>query len=176
MEKTVNGPRPWFKEPWPWLLMIIPLVSVIVGVSYLTVAIKTDDGLVTDDYYKKGKAINMELRRDNAAAAMGITAQVMFGGDGKSLRVVTTSQSPLPDTLLLRLIHPAQDDFDLTAELKKSGDNMYQGTLTKVPVKANHWYVQLEDKGNKWRVQSEWKTSEGPMVMLGKPKLEAADN
>ena len=46
---------------------------------FLATAIRTDDGLVTDDYYKKGKAINMELRRDKQAFNMGLSAQLMVG-------------------------------------------------------------------------------------------------
>ncbi len=167
--------RPWYKEPWVWFLISFPLAAVIVGSLYITTAIKTDDGLVTDDYYNKGKAINMELRRDTAAAAMGITAQVMFSSDGRSVTVNTTSKQVLPDVLTLKLIHPAQDDYDVAADLHKIAANQYSGSFGKELVKANHWYAQLEDKSNQWRVQAEWKPEQGPVVMLGKPKLEAAE-
>jgi len=167
--------RPWYKEPWVWFLISFPLAAVIVGSLYITTAIKTDDGLVTDDYYNKGKAINMELRRNTTAAAMGITAQVMFSSDGRSVTVNTTSTQALPDVLTLKLIHPAQDDYDVAADLHKIAANQYSGSFGKELVKANHWYAQLEDKGNQWRVQAEWKPEQGPVVMLGKPKLEAVE-
>ncbi|QEL54337.1 FixH family protein [Chromobacterium paludis] len=173
---THHPPRPWHKEPWPWILFGIPLVSVIVGICYLNVAIKTDDGLVTDDYYKKGKAINMELRRDKVAAQMGLSGQLMFGADGRSLRLITTSKVKLPDTLSVRMVHPAQDDFDQSVEMTLAGPNLYQGVLAKPLVTANHWYVQLEDHDKIWRIVGEWKTAEGPMVKLGQPHLEPADH
>ena len=59
---------------------------------FLATAIRTDDGLVTDDYYKKGKAINMELRRDKQAFNMGLSAQLMVGSDQRTLRLITTSR------------------------------------------------------------------------------------
>jgi hypothetical protein len=167
--------RPWYKEPWVWFLISFPLAAVIVGSCYITTALKTDDGLVTDDYYNKGKAINMELRRNTAAAALDITAQVMLSSDGHTVTVNTTSKQPLPDTLSLKLVHPAQDDYDVTADLRKLAANQYSGNFNKELVKANHWYVQLEDKGNQWRVQGEWKPEQGPVIMLGQPKLEAVD-
>ncbi|WP_047248945.1 FixH family protein [Chromobacterium subtsugae] len=176
MQHTAHPPRPWYREPWPWILFGIPLVSIIVGIGFLAAAIKSDDGLVTDDYYKKGKAINMELRRDKAAARMGLTAQLMLGSDGRSLRLVTSSKAPLPDTIALSMIHPAQDDYDLSAEMTLAGPNLYQGILPKTPVTANHWYIQLEDHAKTWRIQGEWKPGEGPMVQLGQPKLEPAAN
>ncbi|OWY39726.1 nitrogen fixation protein FixH [Xenophilus sp. AP218F] len=176
MQHTTHPPRPWYKEPWPWILFGIPMVAVIVGVFFLNVAIKTDDGLVTDDYYKKGKAINIELRRDNAAVKMGLSGQLMFGSDHRSVRLITASKQALPDAIVLRMIHPAQDDFDQTVELQRSGPNVYQGMLPQVPTNANHWYVQLEDKANQWRLQGEWKPAEGAMVSLGVHMLQPADN
>lgn len=172
MQHAQHTPRPWYKEPWPWILISLPLTAVIVGIYFLNVAIKTDDGLVVDDYYNKGKAINTELRRDKAAADLGITAQVMFAADGRTVTINTTSTKPLPDTLTLRIVHPAQDDFDAITEVHKSAGNQYTGSLPKGLAKANHWYVQLEDKANQWRVQSEWKPGDGPVAMLGRPKLE----
>ncbi|MBV8680353.1 MAG: FixH family protein [Aquitalea sp.] len=175
MQLSSHVSRPWFKEPWVWFLISFPLAAVVVGSFYIATAIKSDDGLVTDDYYNKGKAINMELRRDTAAATLGITAQVMLSSDGHSVTVNTTSNKVLPDTLLLRLIHPAQDAYDATADMHKIANNQYSGSFNKELVKANHWYVQLEDKGNQWRVQAEWKPEQGPVVMLGKPKLEKVE-
>ncbi|QND86648.1 FixH family protein [Chromobacterium vaccinii] len=177
MQHTAHHPsRPWYKEPWPWILFGLPAVSVVVGIFFLMAAIKSDDGLVTDDYYKKGKAINMELRRDKAAAQMGLSAQLMFGSDGRSLRLVTSSKVKLPDTLSLSMIHPAQDDYDLSAVMTMAGPNLYQGILPKIPVNANHWYVQLEDHDKKWRIQGEWKPGSGQMAMLGQPHLEPAEH
>ncbi|BBF84049.1 putative analog of CcoH [Aquitalea magnusonii] len=175
MQLSHHVSRPWYKEPWVWFLISFPLAAVIVGSFFITTAIRTDDGLVTDDYYNKGKAINMELRRDTAAAALGITAQVMLSSDGRSVTVNTTSKQALPDTLTLKLIHPAQDDYDVSTDLHKLAANQYSGSFNKELVKANHWYVQLEDKGNQWRVQAEWKPEQGPVVMLGQPKLEAVE-
>ncbi|UTH74884.1 FixH family protein [Chromobacterium sp. IIBBL 290-4] len=177
MQHTAHHPpRPWYREPWPWILFGIPLVSIIVGVFFLITAIRSDDGLVTDDYYKKGKAINMELRRDKVAAQMGLSGQLMFGNDGRSLRLITTSKAQLPDTLTLKMIHPAQDDFDQGAEMTLTGPNLYQGVLSKELVTANHWYVQVEDHDKKWRIVGEWKTAQGPMAQLGQPKLEPVEH
>ncbi|OHX17116.1 nitrogen fixation protein FixH [Chromobacterium amazonense] len=177
MQHTAQHPaRPWYKEPWPWILFGLPAVSVVVGIFFLMAAIKSDDGLVTDDYYKKGKAINMELRRDKAAAQMGLSAQLMLGSDGRSLRLVTASKVKLPDTLSLRMVHPAQDDFDQSAEMTMAGPNLYQGILAQPLVTANHWYVLVEDHDKKWRIQGEWKTAQGPMVQLGQPQLEPAEH
>ena len=53
--------KPWYKEPWPWVLIAIPFSAVIMGVVLITLALESEDGLVVDDYYWKGKQINQVL-------------------------------------------------------------------------------------------------------------------
>ena len=73
--------RPWYKEPMVWLAISIPLSAVIYGIFFLTVSITSFDGMVVDDYYKVGKQINRELKRDKAAQTHGLRAQVSVEGD-----------------------------------------------------------------------------------------------
>jgi len=61
---------PWYREPWPWLLMAGPAVVVVAGFVTLWLAFNSDDGLVADDYDKRGQAIHQTLSRDRAAAAL----------------------------------------------------------------------------------------------------------
>lgn len=50
-----------FKDKWPWLLAIPPAAAVIGGIAVLYLAITTNDGLVADDYYRRGVTINQSL-------------------------------------------------------------------------------------------------------------------
>ena len=59
--------NPWHRQLWPWMLIAPPLVSVIGGIALVWVAIATDDGLVTPDYYRQGMSINQRLTREQAA-------------------------------------------------------------------------------------------------------------
>ena len=59
--------KPWHRQLWPWMLIAPPLVSVIGGIALVWVAIATDDGLVTPDYYREGISINQRLTREQAA-------------------------------------------------------------------------------------------------------------
>ncbi len=49
---------PWYKQFWPWFLIAVPLITLVMGGVLLKLAISTEDSLVVDDYYKEGKAIN----------------------------------------------------------------------------------------------------------------------
>ena len=63
-----DATQPWYREPWPWILMAGPAIVVVAGFATLAIAVKTDDGLVADDYYKQGLAINRVLRARRAGA------------------------------------------------------------------------------------------------------------
>ena len=60
--------KPWYKEPWPWFLMAGPAIVIVAGFATAWLAIISNDGLVTDDYYKQGLAINQRLQRDHHAS------------------------------------------------------------------------------------------------------------
>ena len=50
--------QPWYKERWPWILMAGPGLVIVAGVITVWLAVVSNDGLVTDDYYKQGLAVN----------------------------------------------------------------------------------------------------------------------
>ena len=54
--------KPWYREPWVWLMIALPASAVVGGIITIYLAVSTSDGLVVDDYYKRGKAINLDLR------------------------------------------------------------------------------------------------------------------
>ena len=52
---------PWYREPWPWLLMSGPATVIVAGIYTSVLAFSGTDGLVADDYYKQGLAMNKTL-------------------------------------------------------------------------------------------------------------------
>ena len=46
--------RHWYQEGYVWLVIAIPGLAVVMGVVLITLASTSFDGLVADDYYKKG--------------------------------------------------------------------------------------------------------------------------
>ncbi|MEM7209241.1 MAG: FixH family protein [Pseudomonadota bacterium] len=53
---------PWYKQFWPWAIIAIPATTVVACIIMITLAIKTDDGLVSGDYYREGLTINERLK------------------------------------------------------------------------------------------------------------------
>jgi len=94
--------------------MIAPAAAVVGGAVLLWLAVTTYDGLVSDNYYKEGVAINQVLRRDERAAELGYRAHASLSEDGTHVRVLLrrTSQSVSPEAVQLRLAHPTRAGHD----------------------------------------------------------------
>ena len=68
--------RPWQKEPFICMLISFPLAAVLGGFVTLYLAIVSYDGLIVDDYYKRGLEINRVLDREQQAQALGLDMTV----------------------------------------------------------------------------------------------------
>jgi len=148
-------PRPWYREPWPWILMAGPAATIVAGIFTMMLALRTEDGLVADDYYRQGLAINRELRRDERARELGLDAAVRFAG--ASVRVVL--RGPAPPRLRLRLVHPARAGRDQAIVLHRVALDAYEGRLT--PAGGERRRLLLEDAGGTWRLAGSWNGRDG---------------
>jgi hypothetical protein len=52
--------RPWYKEPWPWVVISIPAAAVIMGFVTLYLALTNPDYLVVEN--EEYRSIKSELR------------------------------------------------------------------------------------------------------------------
>ena len=144
--------KPWYREPWPWLLAIMPATAVIAGTLTAWYAFTTSDGLVVDDYYKQGKAINQTKERDQLANTLGITAQLKPQGSVLELQLTGQMQTP-PGLLNLKAMHPTRMGDD--HEIKLSWDGAaYRGKLPALT--AAKYRLQLTPEYGNWRLTGEW--------------------
>jgi len=160
-EHPLHG-RPWYREPWPWIVMAGPAAVVVAGLVTAWIAVAYNDPLVVDNYYKEGLAINRALARDEAAARAGCRAQLLFAEDGSRVRVYLTGDAPA--RLRLALIHPTRAGLDSTVELLPMQAGWYEGALNLAP--AARWRVQLEDSQRTWRLSGEWRPEQGGALSL----------
>jgi hypothetical protein len=92
--------RPWYREPWVWLMIALPASAVVAGMITIYLAVVTSDGLVVDDYYKRGKAINRVLARDMAAARYQLKATIDIDlRDNRVQLLLESAVAELPETL-----------------------------------------------------------------------------
>lgn len=158
MRAMVQTPKPWYREPWPWLLMLAPLAAVLMGVVMVVLAGRSDDGLVADDYYKRGLAINRTLDRERRAAALHVSGRLEFSADRTRVRLHLGQDGDPPPALMLTLVHPTRAGMDQRVPLIRMSPGEFAGEL-RAPV-AGHWRLTLEDDDRRWRVSGAWHTLE----------------
>jgi hypothetical protein len=152
--------QPWYREPWPWLLMAGPFIVILAGIYTTMLAISSSDGLVTDDYYKEGLAINRSLQRDARAQASGTAATAHFGQGGRVRIALPAGTDAGAGKLRLQLLHPTRAGMDQVAMLRPLAPGLWEGVLPAMP--PGNWQLQLdapelESKGA-WRIVGRWST------------------
>ena len=148
---TGHEAKPWFREPWPWILMAGPATVVVAGAVTIWIAFATSDGLVADDYYRRGLAINQELKRDQAALDRGVAADIERSGG--VLRVRLRLREAPPPALFARLLHATRAGHDQRLRLAPVAAGVYEADLPALP--AGKWRLVLEDPRGEWRVVKE---------------------
>ncbi|MDR2164640.1 MAG: FixH family protein [Zoogloeaceae bacterium] len=155
--ENMQQQRPWYREPWPWFLIAGPGIVVIAGFVTLWLAVRTFDGVVVDDYYKQGLAVNQVIDRDLAARGMGLQANIMKSGMDVRVFLTATEMTALPDQLLLRVTHPTRSGMDQDIPLVRDAQGFYSGRLTAEISGRRH--VFLEDQALTWRLTGNWQAS-----------------
>jgi len=153
--------RPWYREPWPWILMSGPAVVVVAGFVTLWLAVRTSDGLVAEDYYKEGLAVNRVFALEDAAERLGLVATVEAARGALSVRLAGRAAPP---ALFVRLAHATRAGFDVTLRLARGADGNYRAALPPA-LPAGHWHVSIEDPRREWRVAGVWSGSEAPFIL-----------
>ncbi|MBI4754997.1 MAG: FixH family protein [Betaproteobacteria bacterium] len=148
----MNAPavKPWYREPWPWILMAGPALVIVAGVVTAWLAVSTSDGLVAEDYYKQGLAAKQTIARSESARRMGLTAALRLTSESVAVKLSATAPDFAPPPVLrLTLSHPTRAGLDQTEVLTREGDG-YIGAL-RLPA-SGHWLVLLEDEAKSWRL------------------------
>ena len=143
---------PWYREPLVWLVLAIPAAAVLAGAVMLVLANATWDGLVADDYYRRGMEINRSLARDAEAARLGLEAVVSFPAPGV-VKARLTGQDPATamaagTRLDLRFAHAGRAGADVAVSMTRDTAGTWHGALPPLP--PGKWYVELGN--DEWRL------------------------
>ena len=147
--------NPWYREPWPWFIMAGPAIVVVAGIATAVIAARSFDGLVADDHYKQGLAVNRVIARETAATRLGVVADVAFSPERTRLRV-TLSGGDAPASLRMALVHPTLSAEDQSVLLARVVPGVYQGAMR--PPRLGPLQLRLEDGEGRWRLSGAWAT------------------
>jgi uncharacterized protein len=164
--RSASEHAPWYRHRWPWLLMAGPFIVVVAGAITLYLAVVSNDGLVEEDYYKQGLAVNKMSARDRRAADLAVRADVMRGADGLQIRVLLRAGPGvvLPPALKIRFVHPTRPGTDQTLVLPADGAGSYGGKLG-APL-SGRWHVALENDKSEWRLTGDWLVDQNAALSL----------
>lgn len=156
--------RPWYREIWPWLLMLPPAFSIAGGVTMIYLANSSPSALVVEDYARIDEITSRRFDRDREAAELGLTAELTFAS--APARVEVTLDAPasfrLPRTLTLFLRHATDAGADRELELTRSG-SVYVAALEPL---LGRYRVELMPANRAWRLGGR------ASQLLGQLKLE----
>lgn len=141
---------PWYRQFWPWFIMALPAAAVVAGISTVVIAVKNQDSVVRDDWYKDGKAINLDMAREQRAQALQLSADLTV--DALTGEIIVQLQAgkdtPPPRQLQLSFSHATLSERDQHLLLRQQSGTRYTGLLQR-PLDG-HFSVELD--GGDWRL------------------------
>jgi hypothetical protein len=155
--------RPWFKEPYVWMLIGIPLSSVIVGTFLITLSVQNKDTLVRDNYYKDGLAYNQELQWDKKAKEFDIRLELKITGNELQLALLNSRQNP-PSTLKVTLGHPTMPDQDRESHVQLMKEKTFLGFIETM--NDGRYYLLVESAEQQWRIRKDIWIKDGVPVAI----------
>jgi len=163
---TMEAPAaPWYAHRWPWLLMLGPFLVILAGGYTIWLATVRQDALVVGDYYRQGKAINQDLRRERAASRLGLSLALRYdAASGRLLGTVTGVERAPQGPMTLRLVHSTRPEKDIVLPLVADAEGKFAVSLPMLEMAR--WQVLLEDQQRNWRLGGVWPWPQQATVAL----------
>jgi hypothetical protein len=156
---------PWYAHRWPWLLMLGPFLVLLAGGYTMWLATVRQDALVVGDYYRQGKAINQDLRRDRAASRLGLSLTLSYDASGGRLLGALAGAERAPQgPMTLRLVHSTRPEKDIVLPLVANAEGKFAVSLPMLEMAR--WQVLLEDQQRSWRLNGVWPWPQQATVAL----------
>lgn len=150
-----SSATPWYTHRWPWFLMLGPATVLVGGAFAAWLALGHPDAMVVDDYYKQGRAINQDLRRERAAGVLHLALRLRYdAGAGRIEGRIDSFGKPWLAPFTLRLAHPTQPGKDLVLPVPLDAQGRF--SLAVPDLEKTHWQVSAEGGARDWRLAASW--------------------
>lgn len=159
--------QPWFKNPMVWLVIFFPSLAVVGGIITIIIAVNTEDGLVVDNYYKKGLEINKDIEHDKMAQRLGMSAFVDANAETGEILVSLSSRQKvdMQQEITFSLIHRTRSGQDQKTVLNRTGESAdYRGYL-KPPIIEGRWTIQISSRQG-WRLRQNFTTKTATHIIM----------
>lgn len=160
---------PWYRHPWPWLLMLPP-ASTIVFWAVILLTTSEPPALVVNDYARLGLTYAEDHQRDATTRQLGIRAQLTLDPAAGQAQLQLEAPGAPPDRLRLELIHPTRASRDRQLELVHRGGWRFTAPLDALA--ESRWRILLEPPGNTWRLRGRLETGVHQLALAPPPAAD----
>ncbi|GMV68455.1 MAG: hypothetical protein AMXMBFR76_08940 [Pseudomonadota bacterium] len=137
---------PWYRQMWPWLLMLPPAVALMGGLATLWLAVEHADSVVPDRLSRVGVAV----QPDYVAGATGAELTTNQATGRVHLRVEDERASR---PLSLRWLHPTLPERDRISVLQPMGAGEYEAPF---PAGLNEARSLRLESAAGWVLEGRW--------------------
>ena len=114
----------------PWLIVLFFLVFMIVDAFMVTVAIRTQTGLITEDAYKKGLAYNQTINAAREQETWGWSHTIILENNRLGFFLKDDFNSDIIDANVnAKIIREVQDGYDFEVSMRRSSQNFYEANI-----------------------------------------------
>lgn len=159
--------KPWYHHRWPWILISIPAVSVVLGIILITTALNNPAILVVDNYYAEGRGINRSMALDDAAAELGLSANLSVRSSMIGLQLLGENAPHNNEEALSLFVYHVTDNtldqvfvFAPAADEDMSAQGYFEPAsdqditaLQSIMARDTSWYLEIRGAGNNWRLR-----------------------
>ncbi|PKF78031.1 hypothetical protein CW749_19020 [Vibrio sp. vnigr-6D03] len=142
--------QPWYKQFWPWFLIALPATVVVASFVTLGIFSKNSVSLVAEDYYKKGKGINIDISKQNAARDLSLSANVSTSSNRIVIDFDKGELEHFP-ALVVTFSHRTLADRDFSQTLSANALGQYAINLDNEI--EGPWFVEVEPHNKEWLIQ-----------------------
>ena len=145
-----DTPKIWYKQFWPWFLIVVPLTSMVLSFTMMNFAFNSEDSMVIDDYYKEGRGINLKIQKLQQAKILNISTKTQVYSD--YVEVAFISGAPENgEALTLDFFHSTQKFKDFSVTLLRDAKGIYRAPLSSDVV--GKWQLSLHPFDESWKIQ-----------------------
>lgn len=167
-DNVSDSGKPWYKEFWAWFVFAPLILTICVSVFTVSMAFKYKQDVVDSDYHKVGRLIDNSFAQAEAAAQLGVVADIRFSVEAEYVDItIEPGDWALDDSILLLFSHPVDKKLDRYLTLTRVGENKYSA-VADIP--EGRWYILLSainDAGQElWRLSGEIDFSQAEALRL----------
>ena len=142
-------PKIWYKQFWPWFLIVVPLTSMVLSFTMMNFAFNSEDSMVIDDYYKEGRGINLKIQKLQQAKTLNISTKTQVFSD--YVEVTFFSGAPEKgEALVLDFFHSTQKFKDFSVTLLRDANGTYRAPFTADI--TGKWQLSLHPMDENWKI------------------------